>query len=222
MPEKCHVINCTQPAVAKGICRKHYMQVKRHGEVADTLPTDWGQREKHPAYRAWCNLVRHYRHETCATWIEDFWVFANDVGEKPELASSFRQDKTQPWSKDNFYWKEHRSDAKDRREYARDWQRKSRAANPDYYLNQGLLKNYGITIEQYRETLAKQGGVCAICKQPETTEIRGKVIAMPVDHCHTSGKARGLLCTQCNRALGLFKDNQSVLEAAINYLKEHN
>jgi len=222
MPEKCHVINCTGPVVAKSLCRKHYMQVKRHGEVVNTRPADWGNREKHPAYSAWSNLKRRYRQELCKEWLDDFWVFVADTGEKPESSQAFRVDHSLPWGKNNFYWKEVNRSSEDYKEYMREWHKKSRAINPDYYLNQGLLKNYGITIEQYRETLAKQDGVCAICKQPETTEIRGKVIAMPVDHCHTSGKARGLLCTQCNRALGLFKDNQRVLEAAINYLKKHN
>lgn len=222
MPEKCHVINCTQPAIAKGLCRKHYMQVQRHGEVVNTRPTDWGSREKHLAYRAWCNLRRHYLHEMQDDWKEDFWRFVKDVPEKPDASTAYRPNPSLPWSTDNFYWKEKRSSSDDQKEYAREWHKKSRAANPDYYLDQDLRRNYGVTLDWYRKTLFIQFDVCAICKQPETTEIRGKVIAMAVDHCHTSGKARGLLCTQCNRALGLFKDNQSVLEAAINYLKKHN
>ena len=222
MPEKCHVHNCTQPSIAKGLCRKHYMQMQRHGEIVNTRPSDWGSREKHPAYRAWCNLRRHYLQEMQDNWKEDFWQFTKDVPEKPEPSTAYRPNSSLPWSTDNFYWKEKRSSSEDQKEYAREWHKKARAANPDYYLDQDLRRNYGVTLDWYRETLSNQHDVCAICKQPETTEIRGKVIAMAVDHCHTSGKARGLLCTQCNRALGLFKDNQSVLEAAINYLKKHN
>jgi hypothetical protein len=221
MPEKCHVILCTNPAVAKGLCRKHYMQVQRHGEVVDTRPGDWGSREKHSAYSAWCNLKRHHRQELCQEWLDDFWVFVAEVGEKPESSTACRSDNLVPWCKDNFYWKEKRSSSDDQKEYARAWHKKSRAANPEYYLDQDLRRNYGVTLEWYRKILSAQNDSCAICKQPETTKIRGKVIAMAVDHCHTSGEARGLLCTQCNRALGLFKDNKSVLEAAIGYLEKH-
>ena len=222
MPEKCHVINCTEPAVAKGLCRKHYMQVKRHGEVKDERPSDWGKREKHPAYKVWCNLRRHYRETTAQTWLDNFWQFVQDIPDKPEMSTAFRPDKLQPWSKSNFYWKEHRSSSAERKEYSREWQQKSRAANPDYYLTRQLQKTYGITLEWYRKILTEQNGVCAICKKLETTQIRGKTIAMSVDHCHTSGKARGLLCTQCNRGLGLFKDDPEILQSAISYLRNKN
>lgn len=221
MPEKCHVHNCTQPAVAKGLCQKHYMQVQRHGGVVNTRPDDWGTREKHPAYRAWCNLHRHYRQFTQSDWLEDFWKFASDVGEKPNKATAFRPDKTKPWSKDNFYWKEHKAASEDRKEYAREWARQARLVNADYYLNADLVRKYGMTIEDYRTILVAQDGVCAVCKRPETTLIRGKAIAMPVDHCHTTGKTRGLLCTQCNRGLGLFGDDPVRLQAAIGYLEKH-
>ena len=218
MPEKCHVINCTQPAIAKGLCRKHYMRVQRHGEVDETRPNDWGTRNKHPAYKTWCNLCRYHRLDMQESWREDFWAFVKDVPEKPAKAISTRPDPSKPWGADNFYWKESRSSSEDRRQYMREWQRKSRAANPDYYLDAKLQKKYGITLEWYREQLSKQNNVCAICKQPETAVIRGKVISMPVDHCHTTGKARGLICTTCNRGLGLFRDNIDIMKSAIQYL----
>jgi len=84
-----------------------------------------------------------------------------------------------------------------------------------------LRRKYGVTLEWYRETLSKQNNVCAICKQPEKAVIKGKVISMPVDHCHKTGKARGLLCTKCNRGLGLFDDNPKNLQNAIKYLGSH-
>lgn len=220
MPEKCHVISCNAPAVGNGLCQKHYMQVHRHGEVGDTRPADWGQREKHSAYKAWCNLRRHHRQDTQPEWIEDFWAFAKDVGEKPEFGQAFRPDNSKPWSRDNFYWKEKRASSEDRKEYMREWSRKSRAANKEYYAEQDLKKQYGVNMDWYRATLAKQNNVCAICAKPETTQIRNKTIAMPVDHCHTTGKVRGLLCTQCNRALGLFGDDPAALQAAIGYLEK--
>jgi len=68
----------------------------------------------------------------------------------------------------------------------------------------------------YEAMFTVQRGVCAICGRPETSR-RYKTLS--VDHCHTTGQIRGLLCSACNRALGLFQDNQYSLQNAINYLK---
>jgi|SRR6187551_2418154 len=78
-----------------------------------------------------------------------------------------------------------------------------------------LQKRYGITIEQYNEMLAKQNGVCAICKQPEVLLApNGEPRNLCVDHDHscctsqrTCGKCiRGLLCQRCNVALGYLEN----------------
>lgn len=222
MPTKCHVINCTEPSVGNDLCRKHYMRMARTGALDDSRSSDWGKREKHPAYRAWCNLRRHHLQDTQSSWLADFWAFVSEIPAKPERATAFRKDKLLPWSKDNFYWREIKSCSEDAKAYAREWQKKSRLIDPEYHRNKELLKAYGVTLEWYRETLASQNDACAICKQPETTLIRGKVINMSVDHNHITGAARGLLCTQCNRALGLFKDNEYTLQSAISYLRMQN
>lgn len=78
-------------------------------------------------------------------------------------------------------------------------------------------KQYGISLDDYYEMLDKQNGTCAICKT-DVPNKRTKFFA--VDHCHTTGKVRGLLCSSCNRGLGLFRDNENLLFSAINYLKE--
>ena len=72
---------------------------------------------------------------------------------------------------------------------------------------------YGMEAEDYEEMFRRQGGVCAICGEPPT----GKDLA--VDHCHTSGDVRGLLCTRCNIGLGYFKDDEERLKKAIAYLR---
>lgn len=75
-----------------------------------------------------------------------------------------------------------------------------------------LQKKYGLTPEQYEDLLNRQNGCCAICKQKPKTYIC-------VDHCHTSKRVRGLLCSTCNTALGLLNDNLELLENAIQYLR---
>ena len=74
---------------------------------------------------------------------------------------------------------------------------------------------FGITMEDYNQFLEDQNSVCAICQQKCGSGNR-----LSVDHCHNSGKVRGLLCGNCNRALGLFKDNKKFLQKAIDYLGE--
>lgn len=86
-----------------------------------------------------------------------------------------------------------------------------------YYLKNRekyTLFKYGLTNEDYAEKLFQQNGVCAICEKEE--EIKGKHLA--VDHCHTTGKIRGLLCGNCNRGIGHLKENVSYLDKAKDYL----
>jgi hypothetical protein len=78
-----------------------------------------------------------------------------------------------------------------------------------------LKTKYGITPEQYDEMLEAQGGGCAICGKPP-----GKT-ALHVDHCHETGRVRGLLCFSCNAGLGQFKHDPELLEAALMYTAVH-
>lgn len=79
-------------------------------------------------------------------------------------------------------------------------------------------RRYGITMAQYRALLLSQGGVCAICRQPERT-ARNRLLT--IDHDHTSGHVRGLLCSQCNRAIGLLGDSPEIIEAAASYVRKN-
>lgn len=73
-------------------------------------------------------------------------------------------------------------------------------------------RKYGITIQQYDALFAAQNGVCAICSRPP-----GKR-RLAVDHCHTTKAVRGLLCVQCNTAIGKLNDDPELLRRAIAYL----
>lgn len=96
-------------------------------------------------------------------------------------------------------------------------------AKRDYHENKPkhrdweLKRVFGISLDNYNEMLKKQNGVCKICYNPEVSK-KSKVLS--VDHCHTTGKIRGLLCSNCNLGLGNLKDSIKFLENAINYLKE--
>lgn len=78
-----------------------------------------------------------------------------------------------------------------------------------------LLKNYGITLEDYENLLIKQNSCCGICKS--LPGERGRTYLV-VDHNHETGEIRGLLCDPCNRALGMFKDSIEILINAISYI----
>ena len=83
-----------------------------------------------------------------------------------------------------------------------------------------LVKRYGITFEQYELMLAEQEGKCAVCNSEDVNNSRshGRLF---IDHCHTSGKVRGLLCSRCNHGLGLFQDDIDRLRSAIEYLERN-
>lgn len=81
----------------------------------------------------------------------------------------------------------------------------------------GLMWKYGISREHFEMLLQKQKGVCAICEKPER---EGRRRNLSVDHDHSTDKIRGLLCHVCNRAVGLFNDDPSLLETAAHYLRE--
>lgn len=80
-----------------------------------------------------------------------------------------------------------------------------------------LKANYGITLNDYNEILRLQHGVCAICASA-TPGRAGSYLH--VDHCHITKKVRGLLCDNCNKGLGHFRDTTSLLNAAIKYLEK--
>lgn len=81
---------------------------------------------------------------------------------------------------------------------------------------------YGITEADYAAMLASQGGVCAICRQPESRKHpEGVVWVLSVDHDHRTGAIRNLLCGNCNALLGHADDDIALLETCIAYLKRH-
>lgn len=84
-----------------------------------------------------------------------------------------------------------------------------------------LKKAFGINLHDYGHMLLSQNGLCAICARPETQMRGGKVKALAVDHDHATGKVRGLLCSDCNQALGKMKDDRMILLSAVRYLDGH-
>ena len=213
---KCVVPNCGNPQknLTNQLCGKHEFRVRRHGAIQQTRSPDWGSRESHPLYGIWAWHKRKGAVGMCNEWRENFWVFVEAVKEKPADHQLRRPDSSRPLGPGNWLWHE-TIKAPDAASRQREW----RNRNPEKAKSHDLKKMYGIRLEQYEALAQQQNHVCAICQQPEKSlDKDGGPRKMPVDHCHETGKVRGLLCTPCNRALGMFRDDANLLKRAIEYL----
>lgn len=98
------------------------------------------------------------------------------------------------------------------RNYRKEWTKKypeRRAAQK----RRNIIRSYGLTPERHAEMLSEQGNACAICR---TTPDRD----LDIDHCHATGKVRGLLCSRCNMLLGMADDDAEILSRAVQYLSD--
>lgn len=194
------------------MCDLHYRRWKRHGDANKTLrPSTWGQNNGHPLWDSWKWTKRLGR---VPEW-NDFWVFVADVGERPTPTSRLKKrHRKQPAGPENCYWAElvstiDNSSRESRAAYQRQW----RAKNPLKAKQNDLRKMFGIDLAEYARMLDSQNGGCAICGKTD------KHYRLAVDHCHDKGHVRGLLCADCNRGLGLFKDSPDLLTRAAEYLR---
>lgn len=89
-----------------------------------------------------------------------------------------------------------------------------REKNPRAIRGRLLERTYGITLEQFEQMRAAQDGKCAVCREPFTKVPH-------VDHDHSTGAVRDLLCGGCNVGLGRFQDNPERMEAAAAYIRKH-
>lgn len=96
-----------------------------------------------------------------------------------------------------------------RRAYYKSW------ANRIPYQRAKALEKYGLSIVEYDGMLAAQDGVCAICKTPQATK------PLFVDHSHTTGRVRALLCNRCNLFVGYMERYESLIEPTRLYLRHH-
>jgi hypothetical protein len=98
----------------------------------------------------------------------------------------------------------------------KNWQKKIQPKTRGYRLKH----RYGISIQEYQSLFGQQAGLCGICKE-RLIENGNGFTGVSVDHSHGTGKVRGLLCGQCNGALGKFRDSTVILQSAIDYLRKY-
>lgn len=103
------------------------------------------------------------------------------------------------------------------KEYYLEYNRKYRLENVDKNRDTVYKHRYGITLEDYNRMFLDQNGCCAICEKHQSEFDK----RFAVDHDHETGKVRGLLCSYCNKLLGLALDKPELLIASANYLEKY-
>ena len=93
---------------------------------------------------------------------------------------------------------------------SKEWRKKNPDKVKGIWRRSNLKRKYGLSEKSFENLFEEQGNSCAICHTKEAIWC--------VDHCHTTGEIRGILCASCNKGLGMFKDDQTNLEEAISYL----
>lgn len=187
-----------KPIHAKGFCHKCYANFRRHGTPL------WRRKRKGDTLCTYCGKKPMHAKGFCRTCYYRYLHTGS-----PELKRRVITCKIEGCSSlvvFRGYCEEH----------------KHKAPNKRTEMHKYLVNKFGITIDDYERIYNKQGGVCAICGQPEIRRYNGNIIKLAVDHCHETGKVRGLLCSMCNLSLGGFNDSADLLKNAINYLDEHN
>ena len=220
---KCAAVGCIKLADVGEFCYMHYKRVQRHGtpdaRVNSGGTTKIPRAASHELYTVWRSMTRANKGlSVCERW-KKFENFVEDMGSKPAgKLGLYRLDAKLMFEPSNVYWAdfvnstEHRTS---RRKAVRAWVSK----NPDYAAGASMKAMYGVTLEWYDEQLARQNGVCAICGNPEVRVTKGSVRRLCIDHCHDTGKVRGLLCAACNTGIGNLKHSVALLEASIKYLQ---
>lgn len=99
-------------------------------------------------------------------------------------------------------------------------QQRWRDRNPGYAREIAYRRKYGLTVAGYEALLEKQHGKCAICGKVPDVLAKHTQNRLQIDHSHVTGAVRGLLCPDCNRGLGSFRDDRDAMSRAIAYLEE--
>lgn len=145
-------------------------------------------------------------------------AYSVKYSQRPHVKEKHLADQRQPQRKEyQILWR--RANKQRLKQYFQEHDKK-RDKTPErqrQHRNRRLIRQYGMSLQEYEQILAQQNNGCAICGNPPE-KAYAKVLH--VDHCHDSGKVRGLLCDNCNHLLGNAKDNVAILLRAVEYLNK--
>lgn len=216
----CSVPGCDKEHKARGYCDKHYQTFQRHGEPEGGRPKMTPRTDGLKV----CSNCRIPKDPKCfhkyAAAKDGLFCYCKPCN---KLVS-------EAWGKENAerrkargkLWKQENREktrAYDRKAYWKDpVKTRERKKNPALRRKSKLLCRFGLTLEDYDRMLVAQMGVCAICGQPENSSQRKN---LSVDHCHKTGKIRGLLCGACNLAVGNVKESPEIGRKLVSYIEKH-
>jgi hypothetical protein len=134
-------------------------------------------------------------------------------------------DKRQKYAKAHYEANKEEINRKDRERFScpkkraerAEWQREYRRNNRKHVADRDAAREFGISIEEVQRLRSISN--CQICNAELQHYQKG---GAAIDHCHKTGKVRGMLCGHCNKGLGLFRDNPATLQQAILYLEERS
>lgn len=185
MKPTCCIDHCGQPHMARGWCRLHYFRWRRHGDPQADIPVREVGLDRTTRVCSKCGVRKP---------VDDFGIRSK---------GKYRRSRCKP------------CESEDTRLRLAQMSSADRVERSEAYWRSSLIRNYGITHEEYAAILAAQGGGCGICG---STKAGGRRSRLAVDHCHETGEVRGILCDNCNRALGLIGDDMDAVLNALSYL----
>ena len=196
MSTVCQFDGCTRPHKARGMCQTHYAQWMRGSEFS---PIKSRERVKLP----------ECAEEGCADPVKAKGLCKMHYQRFLRYGHTKYRDRKKPARICLI-------DDCDNHLYAKD-------LCHAHYAKQRKWRAAGVDAQRYQEMLREQNGVCAICHQPETSpdKASGKTKDLAIDHDHATGAIRALLCSNCNRGLGLFNDSVELLAKAREYVLYH-
>lgn len=167
---------------------------------------------------AWYNLVNQ---GIVVGWAS-FEEFSSEVKDVPERRYGMAPiDPSRPIGPQNYRWSSESHPMASGVEGKRAYAKANRTLNKDQLRDRDFRKKYSIDFVEYQRMLLEQKGVCASCEKPETRLENGVIRMLSVDHNHTTGAVRGLLCSGCNLAIGYACDDPEVLMKAAAYLRRY-
>ena len=162
-----------------------------------------------PDYRAKRNAQSAKDKEARAEYMKEYYA------KNPE---KFKKRTPEQQAQYNARRREKYAECAETREKAKAAARLWAQSNPDGKKAQRLAAAYGIALSDFNDMMAMQNNACAICGYSDMSDPK---IFPVVDHCHTTGKVRGILCSSCNHGLGKFKDDVTRLMLAAAYLSRN-